>query len=139
MARHLSAPQDRIKAAQAIRQARELCAAPPLAKYAPQEIAPGTAAQSDEELALAAGKYSTTIFHPVGTCKMGAADDDLAVVNARLCVHGLSKLRVADASIMPNIISGNTNAPTMMIAEKAAAMILEDAAHQGQTVMADKD
>ena len=138
-ARHLSAPQDRIKAAQAIRQARELCAAPPLAKYAPQEIAPGTAAQSDEELALAAGKYSTTIFHPVGTCKMGAADDDLAVVNARLCVHGLSKLRVADASIMPNIISGNTNAPTMMIAEKAAAMILEDAARQGQTAMADKD
>lgn len=127
-ARHLSEEYDRVVAARAIRHAREICAAAPLAKYAPEEIAPGTPAQTDAELAQAAGTYSTTIFHPCGTCKMGADSDPLAVVDAQLRVRGVERLRVADASIMPDIISGNTNAPTMMIAEKAAAMILENRA-----------
>ena len=125
-ARHLSEESDRKVAARAIRHAREICAAAPLAKYVASEFAPGAKAQSDEELIQAAGAFSTTIFHPCGTCKMGADDDDSAVVNPRLQVRGISGLRVADASVMPDIISGNTNAPTMMIAEKAAAMILED-------------
>jgi choline dehydrogenase len=126
-AQHLSHPQDRLTAARAIRHSRHLCAAAPLSKFVSKEIAPGTGMQSDEELALAAGEHSTTIFHPTGTCKMGREDDDTAVVDSRLRVRGLSGLRVADASIMPDIISGNTNAPTLMIAEKAAALILEDA------------
>ena len=88
---------------------------------------PGVAAQSDAELAAAAGEIGTTIFHPVGTAKMGRDGDATAVVDARLRVRGLDGLRVADASVMPRITSGNTNSPTMMIAEKAAAMILADA------------
>ena len=97
---------------------------PALAKYDPQEFRPGPELVSDEDLAQAAGDISTTIFHPVGTCKMGM--DALAVVDPRLKVHGLDGLRIADASVMPTITSGNTNSPTLMIAEKAAAMILED-------------
>jgi len=104
---------------------RNIVSMPALAKYRPEEFRPGLAFQSEEELAKAAGDISTTIFHPVGTCKMGS--DAAAVVDHRLKVRGLLGLRVADASIMPTITSGNTNSPTLMIAEKAAAMILEDA------------
>ncbi len=93
--------------------------------YQPDEFLPGPQVASDEDLARAAGDISTTIFHPVGTCKMGA--DERAVVDDRLRVHGLDGLRVADASIMPTITSGNTNSPVIMIAEKASDMILEDA------------
>ena len=89
---------------------------------------PGVAAQTEAELAAAASEIGTTIFHPVGTAKMGRDDDSAAVVDAHLRVRGLTGLRVADASVMPRITSGNTNSPTIMIAEKAAAMILADAA-----------
>lgn len=96
-------------------------AQPALAPYAPEEFKPGPEAQSDAALAEAAGRIGTTIFHPVGTCRMGA--DPAAVVDAELRVRGLEALRVVDASVMPRIISGNTNSPTVMIAEKAADMI----------------
>ena len=91
------------------------------------EILPGPGVSDDTDaLATAAGNIGTTIFHPVGTAKMGLADDDNAVVDARLRVHGVDRLRVVDASIMPTITSGNTNTPTAMIAQKGAEMILED-------------
>ena len=93
-------------------------------KYEPEEYRPGIHIQDNEELVKAASDYAQTIFHPVGTCKMGS--DENSVVNERLKVHGISNLRVVDASIMPNITSGNTNAPTIMIAEKASDMIIED-------------
>ena len=92
-------------------------------KYHPEELRPGSKFQSDEELVQEGSKFTQTIFHPVGTCKMG--NDENSVVNDELKVHGLQNLRVIDASIMPNITSGNTNAPTIMIAEKGADMILE--------------
>ena len=97
-------------------------AARALAPFAPEELKPGPDRVTDEDLLAAAGDLGTTIFHPVGTCKMG--HDPLAVVNDRLQVHGVDGLRVIDASIMPQITSGNTNAPTVMIAEKGAAYIL---------------
>jgi choline dehydrogenase len=97
-----------------------------LAPYRPNEYLPGPEYQTDAELAVAAGLVGTTIFHPVGTCKMGRTDDRNAVVDTRLRVHGLSDLRVVDASVMPTITSGNTNAPTVMIAEKAAQMMREE-------------
>lgn len=99
---------------------------PALAPYRPEEFLPGPQFQTDADLARAAGDIGTTIFHPVGTCKMGQADDPGAVVDARLRVRGVSRLRVADASVMPTITSGNTNAPTVMIAERAADMIRSD-------------
>lgn len=120
----LSHPQDRKVAADAIRHARQILAAAPMTQYVAGEIAPGEAVQQEEELVAAAGRISTTIFHPVGTCKMG--QDSTAVVDERLRVHGLTGVRVADASIMPWLVSGNTNAPTVMIAEKAADMIVQD-------------
>ena len=91
-------------------------------KYEPEEYRPGSHITDDEELVKAASNHAQTIFHPVGTCKMGKGDE--AVVNDKLQTHGIQNLRVVDASIMPNITSGNTNAPTIMIAEKASDMIL---------------
>ncbi len=122
---YLSTPGDRKIAAESIRLTRRIVAQPALQKYAPEEIKPGVDLQSDEELAAAAGDIGTTIFHPVGTCKMGS--DDMAVVDERLRVRGLKGLRVVDASVMPTITSGNTNSPVIMIAEKASDMIREDA------------
>ena len=121
---YLATEGDRRVAIAAMRLTRRIAAAPALARFEPEEFRPGPAAESDADLARAAGDIGTTIFHPVGTCRMG--DDPLAVVDARLCVHGLGGLRIADASVMPTITSGNTNAPTIMIAEKAADMILAD-------------
>ncbi|MDJ0611123.1 MAG: GMC family oxidoreductase N-terminal domain-containing protein [Kiloniellales bacterium] len=121
---YLSDEADRKVAAEAIRLTRKICAAPALARFSPEEFKPGPRFQSDEDLAREAGNIASTIFHPVGTCKMGR--DDLAVVDDRLRVHGLDGLRVVDASIMPTITSGNTNSPVIMIAEKAADMIKED-------------
>jgi len=121
---YLSTATDRRIAAKAIRLTRRIAAAPALKRFEPQEFKPGPEFESDQELAQAAGDIGTTIFHPVGTAKMG--QDELAVVDARLRVRGIEALRVADASVMPSITSGNTNAPTMMIAEKAADMIRED-------------
>jgi choline dehydrogenase len=123
---YLSTSEDRSVAAESIRVTRNIVSMPALARYRPQEFRPGLEFQSDDDLARAAGDISTTIFHPVGTAKMG--NDATAVVDPRLKVRGLTGLRVADASIMPTITSGNTNAPTLMIAEKAAAMLLQDAA-----------
>jgi choline dehydrogenase len=97
---------------------------PSLAQYRPEEFRPGLEFQKDEELAREAGNISTTIFHPVGTTRMGS--DEAAVVDPRLRVRGIQGLRVADASVMPTITSGNTNSPTMMIAEKGAQMVLAD-------------
>jgi choline dehydrogenase len=121
---YLAALADRRVAAEAIRLTRRICAAPAMAPFEPEEFRPGPAFQTDEELAQAAGQIGTTIFHPVGTCKMGS--DPQAVVDERLRVYGVEGLRIVDASIMPTITSGNTNAPTIMIAEKGAAMIRED-------------
>ena len=121
---YLSTDEDRAVAAQALRLTRRIVDMPALRKYAPEEFVPGPQYQTDDELARAAGDIGTTIFHPVGTCRMGRADDAQAVVDSQLRVIGMVGLRIADASIMPTITSGNTNAPTMMIAEKAAAMIL---------------
>jgi choline dehydrogenase len=123
---YLATERDRSVAADAIRLTRRICAAPALARFEPEEFLPGAGLTSDADLAKAAGDIGTTIFHPVGTCKMG--DDPAAVVDDRLRVRGLEGLRVVDASIMPTITSGNTNAPTIMIAEKAADMIVEDRA-----------
>jgi choline dehydrogenase len=111
-------------AAQAIRLTRRICAAPSLARFTPEEFRPGAQIQSDAELAKAAGDIGTTIFHPVGTCKMGP--DSNSVVDERLRVRGIGALRIADASVMPTITSGNTNSPVIMIAEKAADMIRQD-------------
>ena len=122
---YLSTAADRHTAAAAIRLTRAIVAAPALARYRPEEFKPGPSYQSDEELAQAAGMIGTTIFHPVGTCKMGKLNDPMAVVDSQLRVHGVRGLRVVDASIMPDITSGNTNSPTVMIAEKAAQMIID--------------
>ncbi|MBN9531634.1 MAG: GMC family oxidoreductase N-terminal domain-containing protein [Alphaproteobacteria bacterium] len=122
---YLSTPEDRQVAADAIRLTRRIAAGQALAKYRPEEFKPGPQVSSDEDLARAAGDIATTIFHPVGTCKMG--QDAMAVVDERLRVRGIDGLRVIDASIMPTITSGNTNSPTIMIAEKGAAMMIEDA------------
>jgi choline dehydrogenase-like flavoprotein len=125
---YLATLEDRQVAADAIRITRRIVAQPALQRFSPQEYLPG-ASVPDEEAALekAAGDIGTTIFHPVGTAKMGRDTDPYAVVDERLRVIGLERLRVVDASVMPTITSGNTNSPTIMIAEKGAAMIRADA------------
>ena len=123
---YLSTEEDLRVAANAMRLTRRIAASPALAGYRPEEILPGPAFQSEAQLHEAAGNVGTTIFHPVGTCRMGRADDADAVVDARLRVRGVQGLRVVDASVMPFITSGNTNSPTLMIAERAAQMLRED-------------
>jgi choline dehydrogenase-like flavoprotein len=125
---YLSTDKDRSVAADSLRVTRRIVAQPALARFKPQEYLPGPLAGDDNaSLVKAAGDIGTTIFHPVGTAKMGRDSDPLAVVDERLRVLGVDGLRVIDASVMPTITSGNTNAPTMMIAEKGAAFILEEA------------
>ena len=126
---YLSTDADRRIAAGAIRLTRRIVAQPALARFHPAEYLPGATAAADDEQSLveAAGNIGTTIFHPVGTAKMGLASDPLMVVDERLRVAGVDRLRVIDASVMPTITSGNTNAPTMMIAEKGAALLRADA------------
>lgn len=119
---YLSTEEDRQVAADSLKLTRRIVSQPALAPFHPEEIKPGPSYHTDEQLAKAAGDIGTTIFHPVGTCKMG--NDPMAVVDARLKVHGLAGLHVADASIMPTITSGNTNAPTLVIAQKAADVLL---------------
>ncbi|MEI9963435.1 MAG: GMC oxidoreductase [Caulobacteraceae bacterium] len=124
---YLSTEEDRRVAADAIRVTRRLMAQPALARYSPAEHLPGpTVGDGEADLARAAGDIGTTIFHPVGTARMGLPSDPRAVVDERLRVIGLERLRVIDASVMPTITSGNTNTPTVMIGEKGARMVLED-------------
>jgi choline dehydrogenase len=124
-ANYLSTEADRRTAVAAVRFARRIAEAAPMRDYVTEEYRPGAAAQSDAEILEFARNHGATIFHPSGTCKMGS--DAMSVVDSRLRVHGIDGLRVADCSIMPTLVSGNTNAAVVMIAEKAADMILEDA------------
>ncbi len=125
---YLATYEDRVVAADAIRVTRRLMQQPAMQPYRPEDFLPGPSVGDDDaSLAKAAGDIGTTIFHPVGTAKMGIASDSMAVVDERLRVRGLQGLRVIDASVMPTITSGNTNTPTIMIAEKAARMVIEDA------------
>ncbi|AWI85262.1 choline dehydrogenase [Alloyangia pacifica] len=121
---YLDTEDDRKVAADSLRQVRRIMAQPAMAGYRPEEFKPGIQYQSDDDLAKLAGDIANTIFHPVGTVKMGRDDDDTAVLDPHLRVKGVNGLRVVDASIMPEITSGNTNSPTLMIAEKAARWIL---------------
>src|SRR6185312_14616236 len=122
---YLDAETDRICAVESIKYARKLAATEALKPYIESEYKPGAAVESDHEILEFARENGATIFHPVGTCKMGS--DPMAVTDARLRVHGVAGLRVVDCSIMPTLTSGNTHAPAVMIAEKASDMILEDA------------
>jgi choline dehydrogenase-like flavoprotein len=126
---YLATDEDRRVAADSIRVTRRIVAQPALQAFQPAEILPGEAASGDDDASLvnAAGDIGTTIFHPVGTAKMGRDSDPTAVVDERLRIFGLERIRVVDASVMPTITSGNTNSPTIMIAEKGAAMIRQDA------------
>jgi choline dehydrogenase len=134
---YLSTERDREVAVNSLRLTRRIVSAPALSRHAPEEILPGIQFQTQEELVEAAGQIGTTIFHPVGTCRMGADNDPAAVVDSRLRVLGVRGLRVVDASVMPVITSGNTNSPTLMIAERASEMIREDrGALQTQEVIA---
>jgi len=123
---YLSTEEDRKVAADSLRVTRRIVAQGAMAKYQPEEWKPGVQYQSDEDLARLAGDIATTIFHPVGTTKMGRDDDPMAVLDSRLRVHGIAGLRVVDAGAMPTITSGNTNSPTLMLAEKAAEWIRTD-------------
>ena len=124
---YLSTLEDRRVAVESIKLARHIMAADPMKPYQPEEFRPGLECLTDMELEKAAGAIGTTIFHPVGTARMGVKEDAMAVVDERLRLRHVPGLRVVDASVMPRITSGNTNSPTMMIAEKAAEMILQDA------------
>ena len=128
---YLSTPEDRQVAADSLRVTRRICAQPALARFQPEEWKPGAMYDSDEQLARLAGDIASTIFHPVGTTRIGRDDDPMAVLDARFRLRGVRGLRVADASIMPAITSGNTNAPTLMIAERAADWMLQDLAAGG--------
>ena len=121
----LATENDRRTNVLAVRKARELMATPPLGDVIGEELEPGAQVQSDDEILDYIRDNGQTTYHPTGTCKMGR--DPMAVVDEKLCVHGLGGLRVADASIMPTMTSGNTNAPCMMVGEKCAAMILSEA------------
>ena len=123
---YLSTPTDEQALLGGVRHARRIFAAPALAQHSSGEFRPGTELQGDADLLAYARRVGTTLYHPVGTCRMG--EDPRAVVDSRLRVHGIQGLRVMDASVMPTLTTGNTNAPTIMIAEKGAAMIREDAA-----------
>jgi len=109
-----------------LRLTRQIAHSPALKEYSPEEYKPGIQYQTDEELIKAAGDIGTTIFHPVGTCKMGRADDPMAVLDSELRVRGIHHLRVVDASAMPTITSGNTAAPTMMIAQRVAELLTRE-------------
>ena len=124
---YLSTDEDKRVAIQSIQLTRKIMAADSFRPYNPIEHLPGSDIVDEDGLVRAAGDLGTTIFHPIGTCKMGPSSDESAVTDPRLKVHGIDGLRVVDASVMPKIVSGNTNSPTLMIAEKASAMILEDA------------
>ncbi|MBB3182355.1 GMC family oxidoreductase [Variovorax sp. Sphag1AA] len=128
---YLSTDDDRKVAADSLRVTRRIASQPALARYSPEEWKPGPQYQSDDELARLAGDIATTIFHPVGTTKMGRDDDPMAVLDARMRVRGIDGLRVVDAGAMPTITSGNTNSPTLMMAEKAAAWVREATAERG--------
>ena len=123
---YLSDHEDRDVAVESIRLARKLMTTKRMAAFKPIEEKPGAEIQSDEELAEAAGRIATTIFHPVGTTRMGPEGDTMAVVDPRLAVNGVGGLTIADASVMPKIVSGNTHAPVVMIAERAAEFLLRD-------------
>jgi choline dehydrogenase len=125
---YLATEGDRRIAAESLRLTRRIVSQPALAPFKPREVKPGLEFQTDDELARLAGDIGTTIFHPVGTCRMGRADDADAVLDPRLRVRGVAGLRVVDASVMPDITSGNTNSPTLMIAERGAEWVLA-AAH----------
>jgi len=120
---YLSTEEDRRIAVDGIRFTRRIMAAKAMSKYEPEEYRPGVSIANDNELARAAGELGTTIFHPVGTCRMG--NDPMAVVDDELRVRGVGRLRVVDVSVFPRITSGNTNAPTYVIAEKGARAILK--------------
>jgi choline dehydrogenase len=124
---YLATDEDRKVAADSLRVTRRIMAQTAMAPFSPEEFKPGVQYQTDEELAKLAGDIASTIFHPVGTTRMGRDDDPMAVVNARLQVRGVAGLRVVDAGVMPTITSGNTNSPTLMVAEKAARWIVADA------------
>jgi choline dehydrogenase len=123
---YLSTEEDRRVAADSLRLTRRIASQPAMAGFSPEEYKPGIQYQTDEQLARLAGDIGSTIFHPVGTAKMGKASDPMAVVDSHLRVHGIQGLRVVDASIMPTITGGNTNSPTLMIAEKAARWIIAE-------------
>jgi choline dehydrogenase len=131
----LSTAEDQQVAVDALRLVRHIVSMPSLQKYKPEEYKPGLDLTTDDELLQGARDIGTTIFHPVGTAKMGTENDPMAVTDARLRVRGIQGLRVIDASVMPTITSGNTNSPTLMIAEKGAAMILQDQARTSSELL----